>query len=332
MIDIIRAGRMNTVQDLGRHGFRHLGICQAGVLDHTALSIANRLVGNPLDAAVIEFTLGPCMLLFSEPTRIALGGADFGATLDERPLTPWWSVPVRAGQLLKLRAAGNGMRSYLAVAGGIDTPLQLGSRATDLQAGFGGYAGRALLEGDRLAVGALPDPAAVVHSAPSFGVRAPDWYDAGDAEPMSIRVIPGPEYDLFTAAAQRAFWRHSWTLTPQSNRMGFRLAGPELNLKKNQDLLSHGVLPGVIQVPPAGQPIVLMADAQTTGGYPKIGVVINADLAKLAQLRFNRTLQFVECDIVQAREALNLEALYLEQIEMAMQWLHPAKNPGPAVR
>jgi len=330
MIDVIRSGRMNSVQDLGRNGFRHLGICQAGALDRVALAITNKLVGNAIDAAGLEITLGPCVLRFTADTRIALGGADFAATLDDRRLWPWWSIPVRAGQTLALDAAQHGMRTYVAIAGGIDAAVQLGSRATDMSAGFGGHHGRALLEGDRLTT-AAPDPAtSVVRLAPPFGVRAPDWYsidaDTRDAKPMPIRVVPGPEFAQFTVAAQRAFWSSPWTLTPQSNRMGFRLSGPELKIKKSADMLSHGVFPGVIQVPPAGQPIILMADAQTTGGYPKIGVVITADLAKLAQLRFNRTLQFVECDIEQARQELNQEMTYLEQIDLAMTWLRPAKR------
>ncbi|WP_442781531.1 biotin-dependent carboxyltransferase family protein [Collimonas fungivorans] len=324
MIKILRAGRINSVQDMGRSGFRHLGICQSGALDRTALAIANLLVGNPSDAAAIEFTLGPCELAFTADGRIALGGADFAATLDDKPLPSWWSVRVCAGQILRLNAARHGMRAYLAIAGGIDAGLQLGSRATDLQAGFGGHGGCALTEGDSLPAGAPDDPAAALHGAASFGVRPPSWYE-DDAETLAIRVIPGPEYELFTQAAQKTFWNSSWTLTPQSNRMGFRLSGPELKIKKGSDLLSHGVLPGVIQVPPAGQPIVLMADAQTTGGYPKIGVVISADLARLAQLRFNRTIQFVECDIVQARAALRQDASYLQQIETAMHWLRPAQ-------
>ncbi|MDP5009144.1 MAG: biotin-dependent carboxyltransferase family protein [Glaciimonas sp.] len=325
-IEVCRAGKMNSVQDAGRSGFRHLGICQAGVLDKVALNIANRLVGNVADAAALEITLGPCVLRFTADTRIALGGADFAATLDGKPLSPWWSVPVRAGQTLTLEAARHGMRAYIAIAGGIAVPAQLASHATDMQAGFGGHEGRALLDGDRLCVGALDDGMRHVMSTPSFGVRAPAWYQTSDAEPVPIRVIPGPDYALFTAAAQKDFWECPWTMTPQSNRMGFRLSGTELKTKKPTDLLSHGVVPGVIQVPPSGQPIVLMADAQTTGGYPKIGVVINADLARLAQVRFNRTLQFVTCSIEQAQQALQHEAEFLEQIELAMTWLRPAKK------
>jgi len=315
---------MNSVQDLGRSGFRYLGVCQAGALDRVALAIANKLAGNAVDAAALEITLGPCVIRFNADTRIAFGGADFGATLDRKRVSPWWSVPVRAGQTLALETALHGMRAYVAFAGGVDVAVQLGSRATDIQAGFGGYQGRALLDGDILTTLAADPAAAIDSAAPAFGVRAPVWYgiesEILSPRPMPIRVIPGPEYERFTATAQREFWDAQWTLTPQSNRMGFRLSGPELKIERGDDMLSHGVLPGVIQVPPGGQPIVLMADAQTTGGYPKIGVVIAADLAKLAQLRLNRTLQFIECDVATARRELQQEAKYLEQIDYATRW------------
>lgn len=330
MIEVLRAGRLNSVQDRGRSGFRHLGICQAGALDQTALAIANKLVGNAIDAAALEMTLGPCTLRFAVDTRIAIGGADFAATLDGKSLALWWSAPVRAGQTLTLDGARNGMRAYVAIAGGINVPMQLGSRATDLSAGFGGHCGRALVEGDRLTMDATTSASVAIGRAPRFGVRAPDWYgrdvQSPGAQPMPLRVIPGPEYTQFSVSTQRAFWDSVWTLTPQSNRMGFRLSGPELKIKKNVDMLSHGVFPGVIQVPPAGQPIILMADAQTTGGYPKIGVVITADISKLAQLRFNRTLQFVEYNAEQARQELINETLYLEQISRAIAWQHPVKK------
>lgn len=330
MIEVLRAGRMNSVQDMGRNGFRHLGICQSGALDRIALAITNKLVGNAVDAAALEMTLGPITLKFTVDTRIAVGGADFAATLDGKSVALWWSVPVRAGQILKLDAARNGMRAYVAVAGGIDVAIQLGSRATDMSAGFGGHDGRALAVGDRLTMAARSPASEAISCALRFGVRGPVWYSedvqASGTRPMPIRVIPGPEYAHYPVAAQRGFWGSVWTLTPQSNRMGFRLSGPELKIKKNVDMLSHGVFPGVIQVPPAGQPIILMADAQTTGGYPKIGVVIAADISKLAQLRFNRTLQFVECSVEQARQELINETLYLEQIDRAITWRHPVKK------
>jgi biotin-dependent carboxylase-like uncharacterized protein len=213
---------------------------------------------------------------------------------------------VQAGQTLKLAAPRERMRSYLAVSGGIAVPQALGSRSTDLKAGFGGLDGRALRDGDRLPLNLQPD-------LPSrrIGLRPPDW----DA---SVRVLPGPEWDEFSAAARAAFFDADWQLTPQSNRMGYRFAGPPLKRERGGELPSHGVLPGVIQVPPSGQPIVLLADAQTTGGYPKIGVVIRADLWKLAQLRLAATLRFVPCTLAEAHAALRLQQATIDQLRTAL--------------
>ncbi|MBI3145031.1 MAG: biotin-dependent carboxyltransferase family protein [Pseudogulbenkiania sp.] len=291
MLEILRPGVQTTVQDLGRHGFRHLGIGQSGALDAPALMMANRLVGNPADAAGLEIVLGPVCLRFLRDGWFALTGADFDATLDGLPVWSGWRQPVRAGQVLQLPGCRHGMRAYLAVDGGIAVPEVLGARATDLNAGFGGHEGRALQAGDRLPQG---EPVALNGKA---GSRPPAWTP-------EIRALPGPEYTEFSAAAQDAFWTRPWTVTPQSNRMGYRLAGPTLAREARHDLLSHGVLPGVVQVPPGGQPIVLMADAQTTGGYPRIATVIEADLWKLAQARPGAELHFVPCTLGDARRAL----------------------------
>jgi 5-oxoprolinase (ATP-hydrolysing) subunit C len=332
MIDVLRAGVLTTVQDLGRHGLRHLGICQAGALDALALNVANRLVGNVPNAAGIEITLGPVALRFTRDVRIALTGADFSATLDDEPLHAWWSLPVRAGQVLTLRAPRHGMRAYVAVAGGIDVIALLGSRSTDLQAGFGGLGGRALRDGDRLPIGAAHHgrKLALGPETSGFGVKSPalcafgpmpvaPGAQAAGSNDTVIRVLPGPEFEQFTAAAQTAFWQHPWRVTPNSNRMGYRLAGPALERGDTADLLSHGVLPGTIQVPPSGQPIVLMSDAQTSGGYPKIAAVISADLWRLAQARLNAPLRFVPVDASAARRALWKIEQYLQQVDLALQ-------------
>ena len=258
MIDIHRAGLLTTVQDLGRTGMRAFGVAGGGAVDPLACAVANRLVGNPLNAATLEITMGACVLRFTSATLVSLTGADCHADLGGTPVWSWWRFPVSRGQTLTLRPSRVGMRTYLAVAGGIDVPETLGSRSTDLAAGFGGFAGRALRDGDRIAI-AHPG-AAARHAAP-LGVRPPLWLS--DPLVQRVRVLPGPEYDDFTAAAQKHFWENPWQVTPNSNRMGYRLSGPEpLARKKNrsQDLLSHGVLPGVIQVPPSGQPIILLAE------------------------------------------------------------------------
>lgn len=306
MIDVLRAGPLTTVQDLGREAWRDRGISRCGALDDIALAWGNLLVGNPVGAAGLEFTLGPATLRFTTACCIAVTGTDADATLDGRPLRPWWRQRVQAGQTLKLAAPRERMRSYLAVSGGIATAPALGSRSTDLKAGFGGLDGHALRDGDHLPLGLLA-------ALPSrrVGLRPPDW----DA---SVRVLVGPEHADFSVAARETFWATHWRLTPQSNRMGYRFAGPELKRVRGAELASHGVLPGVIQVPPSGQPIVLLADAQTTGGYPKIGVVIRADLWKLAQLRLGATLHFTSCSRDEAVAALRERQATLDQLRTAL--------------
>jgi len=334
MIDVIRAGVLTSVQDLGRRGYRHLGVSSGGALDALSLEIGNRIVGNRPDAAGIEVTFGPTVLRFKHATRIAITGTDFGATLDDKPVYSWWSLPVRAGQELTLRVAKRGMRAYVSIAGGIDVLPMLGSRSTDLAACFGGLGGRALRDGDRLPVG-VPQPhkgIAFSPEEPAFGVKAPAWckfvlvdepvrrgrHSPGLAWAVPIRVLRGPEYDSFSDAAQESVWNEEWTITPNSNRMGFRLSGTALERREKIELLSHAVLPGTIQVPPNGQPIILMGDAQTTGGYPKIGAVIRADLWKLAQVKLNGGVRFIETSVEEARHALADERQYVSQVETAI--------------
>ena len=344
MIFVARPGMLASVQDLGRHGHRQRGICPGGALDTLALTLANRLVGNADGAAGLELTMGNCELRFETPTRIALAGDDFGARLDGTPLWPYWSVPVEAGQKLVLSGANvaagkKGLRTWLAAAGGIDVPAVLGSRSTDLKAGFGGYEGRALKKGDRLPLGEMAlDDAQRMHRA--FGLRGPEWTDAGHADTdaddaISLRVMPGPEFEQFTAESRAALWHGTWRITPQSNRMGSRLEGPALQRQHMADMLSSGVIPGTLQVPPSGQPIILMGDAQTTGGYPRIGVVIRADLWKLAQAPLNGRLRLVPVDAAAALSAWGAQQLYLAQVAQglaAIGWPGvpvPAPHPTP---
>ncbi|MEX3629115.1 MAG: biotin-dependent carboxyltransferase family protein [Burkholderia sp.] len=339
-IEVLRAGPLSTMQDSGRRGFRHLGVALGGALDTLALEVGNRLVGNRPEAASIEITLGPASFRFPRATRIAITGTGTGtgagATLDGQRVHAWWSLPVAAGQTLVLRVAQHGMRGYLCVAGGIDVLPVLGSRSTDLGSRFGGLGGRALRDGDRLPVGPLGAdmPACLSPEAQEFGVKAPAWCaslmpsealprrarhpHAHASWPTPVRVLPGPQYGTFAKASQQALWNEEWRVTPNSNRMGYRLAGPALRREAREDLLSHAVLPGTIQVPPNGQPIVLMHDAQTTGGYPQIGTVIRADLWKLAQARLNLPIRFVPTTIEAARAALAAERAYLRQIDVAI--------------
>ncbi|MDP9892421.1 biotin-dependent carboxylase-like uncharacterized protein [Variovorax boronicumulans] len=332
MIVVQKPGLLASVQDLGRHGHRQLGICPGGALDVLALTLANRLVGNVDGAAGLELTMGGCEVRFETDTRIALAGDDFGALLDGVPLWPCWSVPVAAGQVLKLsgaNAAGAkkaGLRSWLAIAGGIDVVPVLGSRSTDLKAGFGGHEGRALRKGDKLPLGTSRLNAAERARKP-FGLRGPDWGPEEADRAIALRVLPGPEFEQFTLAAREVLWGERWRITSQSNRMGSRLAGTELKRKRAGDMLSSGVIPGTIQVPPSGQPIILMGDAQTTGGYPRIGVVIRADLWKLAQAPLNGKLRLVQVDMAEALAAWAGQQRYLAQVA---QGLAVAGWPGTA--
>ncbi|MGN6232069.1 MAG: biotin-dependent carboxyltransferase family protein [Trinickia sp.] len=335
MIDVLRAGVLSSVQDLGRPGYRHLGVAKAGALDALALEVGNRLVGNAPQAAGIEVTVGPMALRFAQATRIAITGAHFSATLDGAPVHTWWSLPVRAGQELVLLGPVRGMRGYVCVRGGIDVVPVLGSRSTDLSACFGGLGGRKLRDGDRLPTGASMERhgKATAADTPAFGVKAPEWcrfadvareparrgkHTAGAERAALIRVLRGPEYDTFSEAARTAFWLEEWRVTPNSNRMGYRLEGGVLAREHEAELRSHAVLPGTIQVPGNGQPIVLMSDAHTTGGYPRIGVVIAADLWKLAQVRLGAAVRFVRTTREEARYALAEEHAYLRQIDAAI--------------
>ncbi|WMW79988.1 biotin-dependent carboxyltransferase family protein [Undibacterium cyanobacteriorum] len=295
-IEVLQAGIQSTIQDLGRFGHRHLGICQAGALDVPALMLANTLLHNPVDAAGIEVSVGPFALRFRQTTWFALSGADFGGQLDGKPVAPGWRYQAHENQVLTLHGPRRECRAYLALEGGIDVPIILGARATDLQAHFGGMHGRALRKGDILSLfesGSLPTPS--TKKIKSIGVQQRKWTP-------EIRAVVGPEFQQFSKKAQHDFWHHAWTVTNQSNRMGFRLQGNRLDRHSKQELFSHGVTPGMIQVPPNGQPIVLLADAQTTGGYPRIACVIEADLWKIAQTPIGKSFCFIRTELSTARE------------------------------
>lgn len=307
MLNIIRAGLQTTVQDQGRNGLRGQGVSLGGALDAPALYAANLLVGNRGTDAGLEVTLGECTVEFTRDGWMALTGAGCDAYLDKQRIWTGWNYPVRAGQRLVLHRPKRGMRSYLAVSGGIDVPKVLGSRSTDLTGGFGGLDGRRLKDGDVLPLGE-------VRRVPqkSQGIKQLLFNNY-------IRVLPGPEYQEFSPEEQAFFWRTPWHLSPQSNRMGYRLNGHALRRSSSREMFAHGLLPGVIQVPHGGQPIVLMADAQTTGGYPRIACVIEADLYHLAQIRLGEPIHFIRCTLAEALQAYKEQKIYLRQLERGLQ-------------
>lgn len=311
MLIVHQPGLLTTVQDLGRQGWRQSGVGQSGALDYPALVLANLLAGNPPHSAVLEITLGQAEFSVSQDGWFAVTGADCHATLDGQPVWPGWRLPIKAGARLKFGAPRHGMRGYLAIAGGIDLPTELGSRSTHLNAGFGGLAGRALQAQDTLPLG-VPSR----RLTRSLGIRLPAIHPV-------VRALPGPEYTSFTPAAQAAFWSTAWQVSSQSNRMGSRLQGPVLTRSTPHELLSHGVLPGVVQVPPNGQPILLLADAQTTGGYPRIACVIETDLHQLAQCRFGSALHFSQCTLEEAWQARQQLQQQLRQLAWRLDYPHP---------
>jgi biotin-dependent carboxylase-like uncharacterized protein len=298
VITVLAQGGSATVQDLGRQGALRWGVGTAGAMDSLALAGGNLLVGNDEDAAAIEIQVFPYEIRFERDCVFALTGADCGACLDGVPLLPWASAAATSGAVLRFElprpSLAPAARAYLCVAGGIDVPLVLGSRSTQLRGAFGGFEGRALKQGDCLPIGAAQERA-VAPIGTGLVPPALAMPLAVDELP-AIRVLPAAEYGRFTEASQKAFWDEPWKVTPQSDRYGFRLAGPNLAPKAAMEMRSHGIVPGVIQVPPGGQPIVQMRDAQPSGGYPKIGTVIEADLWRLGQAPIGSRLRFVETD------------------------------------
>lgn len=302
MLKIVRSGIYTTIQDGGRDGQRAVGISRCGALDRPSLVMANLLVGNEANSAGLEITFGQVDIQFTRACWFALTGAACEATLAGQPVWIGWRMAAKAGQHLVLKNPQYGSRSYLAVAGGIDVPLVLGSRCTDLKVGIGGLAGRRLQDGDRLKIATASRQ---FHS--SCGVKP---LPLGNR----IRALPGPEYHEFDKTSQRNFWQLPWQLSAQSNRMGYRLHGQPLQRITQREMLSHGLLPGVVQVPHNGQPIVLMNDAQTTGGYPRIACVIEADMYQLAQISPTKAIHFVQCTAEEALQARAEQQRYLEQL------------------
>ncbi len=286
-ITVICAGMLTTVQDLGRRGHRAVGVPLGGAMDAMAMRVVNLLVGNAEDAAGLEFTLTGPELAFTADTTIAMGGGDFGA------VPSWQPVHVRARERIKFGAARTGCRGYLAVAGGLDVPIVLGGRGTYLRAAIGGVEGRALRDGDVLR--------AEGHSRQVVGRWhideriLPRYSDA-----PTVRVVRGAQAREFDDTLKQAVFK----VTPKSDRMGVRLVGPTLIRGDASELVSSTVVPGTVQVPPDGQPIVLMADAQTIGGYPQIAHVISVDLPLVAQLRPGDAVHFREVTLEAAHQLI----------------------------
>lgn len=309
-IVVLRAGPLLTVQDLGRPAQRRAGISPGGALDQHAARIANLLVGNADDAALLEITLGPVRLRFADTRVVACCGAADGIS-SGKPLL------MKPGEVLELRAPARGCRSWLAIAGGIDVPPVLGSRSTDLRGGFGGFHGRALRDGDELPLGQpsrhlISDDKEVAWSSPTA------WAQPAAAPPV-LRVVPGSERDDFGSE----FSRETFRVTALADRMGARLEGAKISRNSERELLSEAVAPGTIQIAHDGQPILLLGDCQTLGGYPKIAHVITVDLPRAAQLRPNDTVRFQSVTTEDAEALFAERELDLARFRVGLQLLRP---------
>lgn len=334
MIEILSSSALSTVQDLGRDGHLRFGVGTAGAMDRLALVAGNLLLGNPHDSAGIEVPVFPFQVRFLQDIDFAVTGADGAAQLDGKPMLPWWTQRASAGQVLTLGGDGGGIgagaRSYLLLCGGVDVPRVLGSRSTQLRGQFGGHLGRALVQGDVVRGGATGAPASPPLAACSalrkagFGIQPPAFalpctafFEAEKtaSNPASaMRVLPAAEYHDFDGPSLQAFWSTDWKIGAQSDRYGYRLAGPALSLLQPVETRSHGIVPGVIQVPNGGQPIIQMRDAQPSGGYPKIGTVIEADLWRLGQAPAGSRIRFVPTTYEDALAALVAVEAYLDKV------------------
>ncbi|WP_449355470.1 biotin-dependent carboxyltransferase family protein [Virgibacillus natechei] len=303
LFHVIKPGILTTFQDLGRPGYQRYGVPVSGAMDRFALQLANILAGNPRSAACLEITLLGPVLEACTPLTISITGADLEAKINEKTIPLWTTVHMEKGDKLSFGKHQSGVRAYIAVAGGFDAPAVFGSMATDVKSGFG-----AALESYGHIYGF---PADAPHGIGLQRRFIPTYEDA-----IEVAVIEGPHTDLFTKEGRENFFSSIHTVDANSNRMGYRLKSDKVGLKKDAEIWSDAIPFGGIQVPSNGQPIILMADRQTTGGYPRIGAVISTDLPKIAQLVPKGEIKFLPISVEEAQgRAIEIEN-FLHKIEI----------------
>jgi len=298
MIEVIKPGLFTTIQDLGRWGYQSYGVGIAGALDPFALSAANLLVGNPENAAGLEITVQGPALKFHRETTLAIAGADLDPRLDGQSIPNRTCVLAPSASTLGFKARKSGVRAYLAVSGGIDVPLVMESRSTYLLGKFGGLDGRAIKAQDLLPMGNPP-----ANYRKGVGRSFPEEFLPPYRKNPTLRVVLGPFDEFFSQEGVRDFLSTPYTITAQSDRMGYRLRGIPITRHKKEELITCGLANGTIQVPPNGQPIVLLVDRQTIGGYPVIATMIHADLPLVAQSAPGDELRFSAVSPDEGREA-----------------------------
>lgn len=302
--EILSAGPLSTVQDLGRFGVMKSGFSQNGAMDIFSMKCANRLVGNALGCAVIEMTMFGIKARFSSFAIIALSGGDFSPELNGRKIEMNRAYEVSDGDIVECFAAKDGARCYLAVSGGIDVPVVMGSRSTNLKCEFGGYEGRKLQKGDMILTGkyniAPKDVSKCFLPKQAFG----NYFE--------VRAVLGPQDSMFTKNDIELFFSQEYEVTEESDRMGMKLSGEALKSENGFDIISDGIVLGSVQIPASGQPIVLMSDHQTTGGYAKIATVISCDVSLLAQAKPGSKVRFKQIDVDEAEKISKNQKRYFE--------------------
>lgn len=305
-------GALSTVQDLGVKGHLADGFPAAGVMDRFSAALANILVGNDEGASLIEMTMKGMSLTFLDRSVFSVTGADVTPCLNGTAVPMCSAVTAYPGDVLEMGFARSGCRAYLALSGGIDVPETVGSRSTNLRCSFGGYYGRRLEAGDVVAV--VPTKLLSAHDVSrrkASGLRLTEKH-------ISVRAVPGPQDYMFSKSVLDTFFNEPYTVTAESDRMGIRLSGEKLVSTDGVDIISDGIVFGSVQVPRSGQPIILMADRQTTGGYAKIATVIEADIPHLAQARPGDTVVFIRCNPKEAAEALSAMRTELRMIKNSL--------------
>jgi antagonist of KipI len=316
-VKVTRAGFLTSVQDLGRTGFRQFGVSTSGALDSFALRVANLLVGNDEGAAGLEMTLGGLQLRFEDERIVAWCGGEFDVQIGSRALSAGHVAHVQRGDELKFGRAQIGCRCWLAISGGIDVPIVLGGRSTDLRANFGGLEGRALRDGDVLALGPWPGSPPPATGEISSWTAPHDWASPASRHP-SLRFVRGVDWNQFNDVTVQRFTNKQFIVSPDSDRMGVRFNGPDLKREDETDLISEAVAPGTIQVPPGGKPILLLGDCQTIGGYPKIAHVVTVDLGIAAQLRAGDGVRLFEVSLQDAHRVLMERERDLERFRIGL--------------
>lgn len=308
MIEIITPGLLTTVQDFGRVGVMKNGFTQNGAMDRYSMTVANRLCGNCDSAPVLEMTVLGVTARFTQDTVVCVSGADFGAKINDKPIKRNKAYKINKGDILSMGAAKSGMRAYLAVAGGIVGEYVFGSASTNLKFAFGGHFGKKLQSGDVLSIGTGAFPLGEIDKW-----EIPESEYSKDAQ---LRVVLGPQNEMFTDEDIRLFLSQEYEVNAQSDRMGIRLSGEPLKSKNGMDIISDGIVFGSVQVPNSGEPIILMADHQTTGGYAKIATVISVDLPRASQLSVGNTVRFKSVTVEEAEQEAKKQKRFFDNLYM----------------